>query len=373
MPPGPLIPALDLLLRGGGCALLVLLAAILLRDDGKVLAARLGALSALGGAAYDLCASPVLHAALGWLAIPILAAASGNSLVLWLFASALFDDNFRLRGWHVLLWPTLVAAALLNSLVLGPEHLPAAAPVGRLLGLQAVLFASLAGTQTIGSWRGDLIEPRRRLRLFIVIAAAGHTIVTALAGIAGERPGGSAGLAAAAMLAAIAAIVTWSLLRASADGVLRPAALVDAKAAAPIAQPARPFDAADEAAVAALERTMLVDRLYRREGVSIGWLAQLQGLPEYKLRRLINQHLGYRNFAEFLNQYRLADAKEALADPAQIEVPILTIALDAGFASLGPFNRAFKAATGMTPSEYRRAHASIETVRSPIPVTAGRI
>jgi AraC-like DNA-binding protein len=46
-----------------------------------------------------------------------------------------------------------------------------------------------------------------------------------------------------------------------------------------------------------------------------------------------------------------------LADPGQAEVPILTIALDAGFGSIGPFNRAFKAQTGLTPSEYRRARA----------------
>ncbi|WP_371070074.1 helix-turn-helix domain-containing protein [Salmonella enterica] len=45
--------------------------------------------------------------------------------------------------------------------------------------------------------------------------------------------------------------------------------------------------------------------------------------------------------------------KVALADPAQREVPILTIALDAGFGSLGPFNRAFREAEGMTPSEFR--------------------
>ena len=32
-----------------------------------------------------------------------------------------------------------------------------------------------------------------------------------------------------------------------------------------------------------------------------------------------------------------------------------TIALDAGFQSLGPFNRAFKDTIGVTPSEYRRA------------------
>jgi AraC-like DNA-binding protein len=48
----------------------------------------------------------------------------------------------------------------------------------------------------------------------------------------------------------------------------------------------------------------------------------------------------------------------ALADPAQEAVPILTIAMDAGFQSLGPFNRAFKAQTGVTPSEFRRLQLS---------------
>jgi len=35
-------------------------------------------------------------------------------------------------------------------------------------------------------------------------------------------------------------------------------------------------------------------------------------------------------------------------------VPVLTIAMDAGFQSIGPFNRAFKAATDSTPTEFRR-------------------
>jgi AraC-like DNA-binding protein len=45
---------------------------------------------------------------------------------------------------------------------------------------------------------------------------------------------------------------------------------------------------------------------------------------------------------------------EALADPGQADVAILTIALDTGFQSIGPFNRAFKAQTGMTPTAYRK-------------------
>jgi AraC-like DNA-binding protein len=76
------------------------------------------------------------------------------------------------------------------------------------------------------------------------------------------------------------------------------------------------------------------------------------------LRRLINQQLGYRNFNVFLNDHRIQEAKAALADPTQAEVPVITIAMDAGFQSLGPFNRAFKATTGVTPSEYRRLNGS---------------
>jgi AraC-like DNA-binding protein len=43
-----------------------------------------------------------------------------------------------------------------------------------------------------------------------------------------------------------------------------------------------------------------------------------------------------------------------LADPGQEQVPVLTIAMDAGFQSTGPFNRAFKTATDLTPTEFRR-------------------
>jgi AraC-like DNA-binding protein len=38
---------------------------------------------------------------------------------------------------------------------------------------------------------------------------------------------------------------------------------------------------------------------------------------------------------------------------------VTTIALDAGFQSLGPFNRAFKSETGVTPTEYRRGKTTV--------------
>ena len=103
---------------------------------------------------------------------------------------------------------------------------------------------------------------------------------------------------------------------------------------------------------------MAEERAYRAEGFSIAMLAARLGEPEYRVRRAINGEMGFRNFTAFLNSFRLDEIRAALADPAQSDVPILTIALDAGFGSLGPFNRAFRDAEGMTPTDYRARAAA---------------
>ena len=105
-----------------------------------------------------------------------------------------------------------------------------------------------------------------------------------------------------------------------------------------------------------LRKLMENGKAYRDDGLSITSLSQTLNVQEYRLRHLINRQLGHRNFSAFVNGYRLTEAAAALADPGQAEVPILTIALDAGFGSIGPFNRAFKTYAGLTPTEYRRAH-----------------
>lgn len=98
---------------------------------------------------------------------------------------------------------------------------------------------------------------------------------------------------------------------------------------------------------------------YLQPTLSVAGLANHIGHPEYKVRQYINQELGYRNFSDFVNHYRLAEAATQLAETAQSAAsrkanPILTIALSSGFNSIGPFNRAFKQAFGETPSEYRK-------------------
>ena len=65
-----------------------------------------------------------------------------------------------------------------------------------------------------------------------------------------------------------------------------------------------------------------------------------------------------------MNAHRIAAAKTRLSDPDQVRITVSTIAFDIGFASLGPFNRAFREETGVSPSEWRR-----KTLSGPSPIS----
>lgn len=359
----------DWALRGATIGLLLLIAAVLLRDYRGSISARLGAAFAVGSSAYTICSGPDAHQQLaGWLPA-LLALAAGNNIVFWLFAAALFDDNFRLRRWHGALWLLMVVLGAVECQV-DNRWLSVA------LIASSLVFAGLAIVPTLATWRDDLLESRRRVRAYIVMASAAYTALTAFANLTGNvhPAAGPPNLLAALALAAIVGPAAWSTLGLrSSQGLfasLVQAQTVPAALPLPVGAAAPPLAEADPTQVAALERAMTVDRIYRRDGLTIAQLADRLGLPEYRLRRLINQALGYRNFNGFLNYYRIADARAALADPTQAAVPILTIALDSGFSSLGPFNRAFKAETGMTPSEFRRLGGQNLEKPRPIPDSA---
>ncbi|WGR99309.1 helix-turn-helix domain-containing protein [Bradyrhizobium sp. ISRA443] len=346
------LAAFELCLRSATVALLLVLAALLFSDFRKVLAGRLAIGFALGSAAHAVTASigaaPSQISA--WHA-PLIALSTGNIVVFWLLTRALFDDAFTLRPWHGLIWAAVSAFSLVNCLWIAPGgHAPAAIVTINLIVLG---FIALAVVQTFASWSADLVERRRRVRVFIVAAAALYGGLNALLQIAIAGSGVAADWANAinaAVLAGIVAAIAYAMMRVDAADLF--AAAVEAVTAN--APPAAVEDAADQKLVDALMRLMADERIYRQDNITIGTLASRLKIPEYRLRRLINQRLGYRNFNVFLNNHRIEEAKAALADPAQAEVPVITIAMDAGFKSLGPFNRAFKATTGVTPTEYRR-------------------
>jgi AraC-like DNA-binding protein len=349
------LSTIDIALRGATVALLLVLAASLFRGFGTVLAGRLAAAFALGSAAHAISYSIGATSSVSIGHAPLIALSTGNVVVFWLFTRALFDDAFKLRGWHLLVWAPVVAFSFVNCMWI--------APVGGVrismiaINLLALGFIALAVIQAVASWSADLVEGRRRVRVFIVAAAALYGGMNAVLQIL--LPGGAAAEVAttvnSAVLAGVVAAICYAMMRV--DGAdLFPTAPEVAPAVFVAAQSAAE-DANDQKLIDALMRLMGDERIYRHDNITIGTLATKLGIPEYRLRRLINRRLGYRNFNVFLNNHRIEEAKAALSDPSQAEVPVITIAMDAGFQSLGPFNRAFKAITGVTPTEYRRLNA----------------
>jgi AraC-like DNA-binding protein len=347
-----LLSTLDIALRGATVALLLVLAASLFRGFGTVLAGRLAAAFALGSAAHAVSYSIGATSQFTIAHAPLIALSTGNVVVFWLFTRALFDETFKLRAWHGMVWAAVAAFSFINCnwLATAPGGSPRISNIA--INLIALGFIVLAVAQTIASWSSDLVERRRGVRVFIVGAAALYSGLNAILQILWSSGGTEvASTVNSAALAAVVAAISFAMTRV--DGA-------DLFPVMPAAQP-DPVVAdagADQKLVDALMRRMADERIYRHDNITIGTLATKLKIPEYRLRRLINQRLGYRNFNVFLNEHRIAEAKAALADPSQAEVPVITIAMDAGFQSLGPFNRAFKATTGVTPSEYRRLKAS---------------
>jgi AraC-like DNA-binding protein len=342
--------ALDLAFRAATIALLLVLAAALFREFRHVTAGRLATAFALGSAAHAATYAIGGQAPATLSYAPLIALATGNIVVFWLFTRALFDESFRLRWWHAAIWLAMVAFSFANCALIAPSGGNGGRFAVIAINLLVLGFIALAVVQTVASWSADLVEERRRVRVFIVVAAALYGGLNAILHLAipGGRAAEIANLANGALLAGVVAAICIAMLRVGG------AELFAAPSAASEVAPQPDTGAADQKLVDALMRLMADERIYRHDNVTIGMLATRLSIPEYRLRRLINRKLGYRNFNVFLNNHRIEEAKAALADPAQAEVPVITIAMDAGFASLGPFNRAFKATTGVTPTEYRR-------------------
>jgi AraC-like DNA-binding protein len=347
-----LLSTLDIALRGATVALLLVLAASLFRGFGTVLAGRLAAAFALGSVAHAVSYSIGSTSQVSIAHAPLIALSTGNVVVFWLFTRALFDETFKLRAWHGLVWGLVAAFSFVNCLWIAPATGGSVRLSIIAVNLIALGFIVLAVVQTIASWSSDLVERRRGVRVFIVGAAALYGGVNAILQIVWSGAGTEiANTVNSAALAAVVAAISFAMMRVDGADLFPVVPAVEA-------DPAVADSGADQKLVDALMRLMADERIYRHDNISIGALATKLKIPEYRLRRLINQRLGYRNFNVFLNAHRIAEAKAALADPSQAEVPVITIAMDAGFQSLGPFNRAFKATTGVTPSEYRKLKAS---------------
>jgi AraC-like DNA-binding protein len=298
------------------------------------------ALLCLSAAFYALM-SPAVRVALGWLYYPAWFFQMGGVGYFWLFTVTLFEDRK--------LSPATLAPAFVLTAV-GLASLAAPRDVAAVIWvLSNLIEAGLAGSALFiiyRSWREDLVDERRRVRGPFMAALTLYLITLSGLEIAegrGFQPDWDS-LARAASLALFCLAGAWIFLEARATlfGAVAPT-----KAEAS-------FDPVDQLVLERLNRAMDADEIWRRERLTVGALAEAVNTQEHRLRRLINDRLGHRNFAAFINARRIEAAKRALADPNAAQATVASIAYDLGFASLGPFNRTFKDATGLTPTDWRR-------------------
>lgn len=308
--------------------------------------------------AYLICS---MHPASGWLGSPLmlllLALCVTTAPLLWLAVRAVFDDGF---GFTMPAVGLLVAAMLLGLAAHAPiEVWQVSIPARRALqisySLTMLCFVAAALWEIARGWQADLVEPRRAARRWValgigVYAAAVVVIETALR----DQPIGRllpdlhvAGIGAVALaLAIVVARRSMNEFLGSAEsvsGTVKPRPETGANG--------HPSPASSQL-FARLKQAMTEERAYRQEGLTLAALAERLRASEAALRGLINQGLGYRNFNDFLHHYRIDEAAARLGVE---DLPILTIALECGYGSIGPFNRVFKQRFGMTPTEYRVA------------------
>lgn len=350
-----------------------------------------------------------------WIVTPLLTAVPG---LFWLFSASLFDDHFVLKFWHLSMVAITVCVPMASLLI---EHLYGVLlsryffVIPQLLEVVLLILTLMAVAQ---HWKIDLIEPRRRLRLwFCGLTGLYILILISLREVFFAEQAWFSSfqyLPVGGLLLVINALFLeyknsiWQYpaslsvsenpdyvhgssrfstetdsntsdtemsplpdqkigqLKTSATEV-RSISVHSGNLISPIedsaadkmminttVELAERSHTPSKEMITRLHALMEKEQLFREMGLTIGKLASQMEMPEYRLRQLINTELGYRNFNDFLNRYRIRDASSRLADKAQINIPVLTIALDSGFRSLSSFNKVFKETYGVTPKAYRQ-------------------
>jgi AraC-like DNA-binding protein len=283
--------------------------------------------------------------------------------VFWLLCSSLFNDRFKIKFWNLCLVAITVVFPYLGDALLW-QNIDASTILFKLIpqSLEFVLI-SLALLEVVRHWNNDLIESRRDLRLWFC-AITGLYIFGLIALREFILPNSNWFAIWQYLPVGLICLFTNLLLLQYRPGLLsiiEHAKSLDenARKVDDISQKSvnvkDPFEAPVEL-VAQLDELMRNQFAYRQMGLTIGQLARQLCLPEYRLRRIINAGLGFRNFNDYLNGFRIKEAGERLTDQSNTDEAVLNIALDTGFKSLSSFNKAFRDSFGVTPTEYRQQH-----------------
>ncbi len=95
------------------------------------------------------------------------------------------------------------------------------------------------------------------------------------------------------------------------------------------------------------------EKLFLKNDLTLMEMAERLSVSHRALSQSINQQTG-KNFSEYVNSFRVEEARRLLTDPEMAGEKITAIAFDSGFSNITSFNQAFKANTRLTPTQFRR-------------------
>jgi AraC-like DNA-binding protein len=95
------------------------------------------------------------------------------------------------------------------------------------------------------------------------------------------------------------------------------------------------------------------EKIFERNDLKLGDVAEKMNLPAYYVSQVINEKLG-KNFYDFINEYRVEEVKKRFGDKKYDHMTILAAGFDSGFNSKTAFYSAFKKNTGVTPKEFKK-------------------
>ncbi len=345
----------EIVLRTAAVLVLLTLAGLMLAAKRRDHAPWLGALSAAAVAAFVVTSGRGAESWLGVLFVPLTALCVGKAAFFRLFARGLFAEEMRLRRADYVVIGITIVYGLWQQLVFSDLASRGLATVGQRLAAAGfeLWVLGLVLLTLAEAWRGlavDLIERRRRLRVLFVAGVS--AFLAAAVAVQGYNLVQSTSTPDLLTWATLSLIVTAGLAAIVNLVQLRSASWLEPEPA--IARPGE-LGALERQVLRALQAQFDERHAYREEGLTITALAARLGTREQVLRRVINRGLGYRNFNEFLHAYRIREACDRLRRVEDARLPVLSIALGVGYGSIGPFNRAFKARMGMTPTRFRQA------------------
>lgn len=269
-------------------------------------------------------------------------------LLFWLLSKSIFDDHFRMTvPFYVLIFVFLLVQFTLfynpNLLSFSPSVEGISLLIPKVLSF---VFILLGVAEAVRNRKYDLIDARLRFRnTFIVVTAVliGVTLIVESIGLRVTTPEilPTIQKGAIALLAFIFIFFNQELIP---DFFIRSE------------KKEKPKNVQIESSriVEKITRLLEDEKIYRTEGLTISLLSEMLKEQEYRVRRTINGQLGFRNFNDFLNKYRVQEACVILQNPEKSDLTILEIAYSLGYQSIGPFNKAFKDQTGVTPTLYRK-------------------